>query len=304
MKVVAFAGGTGSAKLLRGLARTGEELTVVANVGDNFWVHGLYVCPDVDIAMYTLAGIADRKKGWGIRGDTFASLLQMGKLGAATWFNLGDSDLAVHVLRTDMVRRGLSLTRVTRLFSRALGVQSEILPATDDPLETHILTSKGELHLQEYWVKLRAAPAVRGVKYVGARKARPTREVARALRQADRIVLCPANPVTSIAPIFAISGMKALLSGARAPKVAVSPMARGKPFSGPAGELMKGLGFRSDAVGVASMYEGLVDTIVIDRADGPLEAEIEALGLRCVRSDIRMGSAEREVQLAREVIRT
>lgn len=299
MRVVALAGGTGSAKLLRGLAKVGAELAVVANVGDNFWFHGAYVCPDVDIAVYALAGVLDRKRGWGLEGDTFMCLEQMRALGAETWFRLGDRDMALSLLRTEMLARGLSLTSVTRLLSTALGVGSQVLPATDRQVETHVITDDGEMHLQEYWVRLQGRPRVTGVKYVGARGARPTKAVAEAVGRADTIVFCPANPVTSIGPTLAVSGMKALIRGSRARKVAVSPMVGRGPFSGPAGKMMKGLGLRADSVGVAELYAGLVDALVVDHADASMAREVERAGPSCVLGATRMDSAQSEEALAR-----
>jgi LPPG:FO 2-phospho-L-lactate transferase len=303
MKVVALAGGTGSAKLLRGLSRAKIDLTVVANVGDNFWAYGLLVCPDVDIAMYTLAGIADRERGWGIAGDTFAVLSQLGRLGAETWFRLGDMDMAASLLRTGYLRRGLTLTQATAKLAERLGVNDKILPATDDSLQTYVRTPRGLLHLQEFWVREKGRPRPIGVEYRGASRAKPTRDVGEALARADRVIVCPANPITSIGPMLAMRGFERLLSRAGGRVVALSPMVGKKPFSGPAGKLMKAEGLRPDSAGVARRYSRFLDAIVIDRGDIPLAEEIERTRVSCVLSDTRMRSLSDGERLARELLR-
>lgn len=302
MKVVALAGGTGSAKLLRGLSHLGSDLTVVANVGDNVWMHGLYICPDIDIAMYTLAGVADRERGWGIEGDTFNALGELQKEGAATWFALGDRDLATHILRTKMLKDGMTLTGATKALSSSLGVRTRILPVTDQAVETHVKTPKGSLHLQEFWVRDKGRPRVLGVQYTGASRSKPTAEVERSVSAADRIVVCPANPVTSIGPMLAVPGFATLLSNARARVSALSPMVGSSPFSGPASKLMKSVGMRSDSAGVAGRYSRFLDAIIIDKIDAGLLLEIEALGVKCHLSDTLMGGAADEKRLAQGLL--
>ncbi|MDG6901435.1 MAG: 2-phospho-L-lactate transferase [Nitrososphaerota archaeon] len=302
MKVVALAGGTGSAKLLRGLATLTSQLTVVANVGDNFWFHGLYVCPDVDIACYTLAGVADAKKGWGVEGDTFKALGQLGDLGEETWFRLGDMDLAASMVRTGLLRAGRSLTEVTLRLAKALEVPYPILPATDSAVETWMRTESGAMHLQEFWVRERGRPRVTEVEYRGARRASPTRQVERALAQADKVVLCPANPITSIGPIVAVNGMRKLLSRSKAEVVALSPMIGARPYSGPAGRLMRQLGLRPDSAGVASLYSGFIDRLVIDRSDLALSEKVAESGVECSAADTRMRSRSDERRVARVLL--
>jgi LPPG:FO 2-phospho-L-lactate transferase len=298
MKVVALAGGSGSAKLLGGLAAVLPRLTVIANVGDNYWTHGLYVCPDVDIAMYSLAGIADPTKGWGIRGDRFNVMRQLGRLGEETWFRVGDMDLTTSLLRTKWLRSGYSLTEVTSRLRQLLGVRHPILPATDSEVETRLLTDAGSMHLQEYWVKNMGRPRVRRISYEGAARAHPSPQVARALTEADRVIVCPANPVTSVGPILAIEGMTRLLARSRARVVALSPMMGRRPFSGPAGRLMRQLGLRPDSVGVASLYSGFVDVLVIDRSDAEMGREVERMGVRCLMSDTLIADKSGEKRMA------
>ncbi|MDG6988463.1 MAG: 2-phospho-L-lactate transferase [Nitrososphaerota archaeon] len=299
--MVALAGGTGSAKLIRGLQRLEVDLTVVANVGDNAWVYGAYVCPDVDIACYTVAGVADASRGWGLEGDTFRFLEAASKLGVETWFRLGDRDLATCLARTDMLRRGLTLTEATDKIRRALGAEPRVLPACDEPVRTTVSTPKGDLGLQEFWVRDRGRPRVHRVSYRGARSARPTRQVADAVKRADRVVMCPANPITSIGPMLAVPGFREALSSSRR-VVAVSPLIGSAPFSGPAGKLMRATGKRPDSLGVARLYAGVAGSLLVSDADAGLKPRIEALGVECRLGETRMAGPEGEARLAREVL--
>jgi LPPG:FO 2-phospho-L-lactate transferase len=302
MRLVALAGGTGSAKLLRGLKAEVGKFTIIANVGDNVWMHGLYVCPDIDIALYTLAGIADTRKGWGVKGDSFRMLEQMFVLGGETWFGLGDRDLALHLLRTEMLNQGRTLTEVTTYLTNALRVKQTILPVTDAPVETHILTPHADLHLQEFWVRRRAKVTVKSIAYKGAKDAFPTREVVAAVEDADKIVVCPANPATSIMPILAVGGMKELLASSPAEKIAVSPMIGNHPFSGPAGKLMLALGYGTDSEGVSRIYSRIIDKIVVDESDGGMRGKIEELGIQCLATGITMSNHSQERRLARFLV--
>ena len=301
MKVVALAGGTGSAKLLRGLARLPIDLTVLVNVGDNFWTYGVYVCPDIDIATYTLAGISS-PRGWGIAGDSFEGLQWLSRLGEETWFRLGDRDLSVCLERTKLLRKGKSLTEVARRISKALRVEPPILPVTDDRVETRIMTPNGELHLQEFWVRERGRPRVEGVRYDGGREARPTRRVAAAVSAADRVVICPANPVTSIGPMLAMTGFRRLLSETDARVVALSPMEGAAPYSGPAGKLLRATGSTPDSFGVAKLYSDFADCIVISASDSAQGEKIRALGMGCVTTGTRIRGRTDELRLAKVMV--
>jgi LPPG:FO 2-phospho-L-lactate transferase len=300
-RVVALAGGTGSARFLRGLQRV-AEFTVIANVGDNAWFHGLYVCPDVDIVTYTLAGIEDANKGWGIRADEFKTLAQLEKLGSeATWFNIGDVDMATHVYRTALLKKGRDLTEVTSIIAQRLGVRgAKIIPATDSEVETHIVTrEKGEMHLQEFWVKEKGLLAVKGVRYVGARRARPTKEVVRAIASARRLIISPANPVTSILPILSIGGFREIVSKCGARRVAVSPMLGRGAFSGPAAGLMSARGLAPTSESVARLYKGVVDVLVLDESDAGQVKAIEKAGVSCALTSTLMKTREDEARLAK-----
>jgi LPPG:FO 2-phospho-L-lactate transferase len=300
-KVVALSGGTGSAKFLRGLQKV-TTFTVISNVGDNAWFHGLYVCPDIDIVTYTLAGVSDGKRGWGVQGDEFRALGQLKKLGSeGTWFNIGDIDMATHVFRTALMKEGKSLTEVTSAVARRLGVRgAKILPATDEHMETHIVTEeKGEMHLQEFWVKERGRLTAKDVRYVGAARARPTPEAARSVLSAQRIIISPANPVTSVMPILSIGGFRELMRKSNARKVAISPMVGKRAFSGPAAELMVARGIKPTSEGVATLYKGLVDALIIDETDRAQARAIESAGVSCVRTSTLMRSRDDEVRLAK-----
>lgn len=278
------------------------DLTAVVNVGDNAWMYGVYVCPDIDIATYTLAGVADPERGWGIESDTFRVLGGLSRLGEDTWFRLGDLDLATCLLRTEMLRNGATLTAATDRIRRALRVTSPILPATDGSVETWLSTSRGEMHLQEFWVRERGRPGVEAVAYRGASRSAPTARVKSAIRGADRIVICPANPVTSVGPMLALKGFVNLLAGSRARVVALSPMVGRAPVSGPAGKLLKSVGLRPDSVGVAELYSGFLDAILISDSDSGLRGKIEALGVSSAGTDTLMIDRDAESRLARELL--
>ncbi len=302
MRLVVLAGGTGSAKLLRGLKAEAGEFTVVSNVGDNFWHHGLYIAPDVDIAVYTLAGLEDPVRGWGIRDDTFNALSQLGRMGEETWFNLGDRDLATHIFRTEQLGRGMRLGDITLAICRRLGVSQRVIPCTDDRLETYVATRTGAMHLQEFWVKNRGEPEVTGVEYRGEDGARPDRRAVEALEGAERIVFCPANPVTSIMPILAVNGIRQAIAKSAARKIAVSPMVGGSPVTGPAGKLMKAIGLEANSLAVSRLYKGLIDCMMIDPTDSNQAEAIEGEGVRAAVGSILMRTPDDEARLARDVL--
>jgi len=271
-------------------------------VGDNEWFHGLYVCPDIDTVTYTLAGVVDSRRGWGIRGDQFRTLGQLKRLGSeGTWFNIGDLDFATHIFRTEMMSRGKSLTETTQAIARRLGVRSwKVFPATDQHIETHVVTvERGEMHLQDFWVKEKGMLTPKDVRYVGARGARPTAEVAASLESADRVIISPANPLTSVMPTLSIPGLRALLAKSKARKVAVSPMLGEGAFSGPAARLMTAKGLRPSSEGVARLYKGVVDALIVDESDRAQAIAIEKEGVSCHFTSTLMRSREDEVRLAK-----
>jgi len=304
MKVVALAGGVGGAKLAAGLqaALPPGDLTVVVNTADDFEMWGLRICPDLDTVMYTLAGIANPETSWGIAGETFDVLDMLARYEEDTWFKLGDRDLATHVLRSARLRSGASLTNVTAALSSALGIPSHILPMCDEPVSTVLDTPAGRLAFQEYFVRRGQRDEIRGVELRGIEEARPTAAVLGALAGAEAIVFCPSNPVVSIGPILAVPGMRDAIASSPAPKVAVSPIIGGRALKGPADRMLASLGHEVSSTGVARMYQGLVDGMVIDHADERERAGIEILGIHALVTDAVMRDDAGRVRLAREVL--
>jgi LPPG:FO 2-phospho-L-lactate transferase len=304
MKVVALAGGTGAAKFLRGLCRVTDpsDVTVIGNTGDDLEMWGLSVSPDLDTVMYTLAGIVDETKGWGLAGDTFACRDAMRRWGKDTFFGLGDKDLATHLVRTERLRAGTSLTEVTSGQRRALGVKSVILPMCDEPVRTRVRTPDGWLAFQEFFVRERCAPAVLDIAYDGADRARPAPGVLAAIAEAKVVIICPSNPISSVGPILSVPGVRQALADTAARVVAVSPIVGEAPVSGPAGKMMAAKRFEVSALGVLAVYEGLLDQLVIDSHDARLGPLLEAKGVRALVTGIIMSDAEKEKALARAVL--
>ncbi|HSF06759.1 MAG TPA: 2-phospho-L-lactate transferase [Methylomirabilota bacterium] len=310
MKVTAIAGGTGAAKLLRGLVTclAPRDLTVIGNTGDDAEVWGLHVSPDLDTTTYALAGRLDTERGWGLAGETFRCLGAMAELGAETWFNLGDRDLATHLARTAALRAGTPLSMVTADIARSLGVDAGILPMSDDPVRTRIrvaaATASGDdwLTFQEYFVREKALMEVLEVAYAGAPQARPAPGVVAAIAEAELIVICPSNPVTSIGPVLAVPGIPAALTAARAPIVGVSPIISGAAVSGPAARLMRSRSMPVSPVGVAQAYAPWLGVLLIDPGDRACIPALLEQGVSPVLAEILMPDREREVALARRVL--
>jgi LPPG:FO 2-phospho-L-lactate transferase len=304
MKITALAGGTGAAKLLRGLARLMDhrDLTVVVNTGDDAEIWGLHVSPDLDTVCYTLGGVIDERKGWGLSDESFHTLDQIARFGEPVWFNLGDRDLATHLHRTRLLREGRTLSEVTRAIASALGVTAAVLPMSDQPVRTRLLGPDGWLAFQEYFVREKAQVETRAVDYVGATSARPAPGVAEAITTADAVLVCPSNPITSVGPILAVPGLVDALRATEATVAAVSPIVGGDAVSGPAGRLMASAGLPVSAVGVARAYAGWLDLLVFDDQDRALAPDLEALGIAPVPAPTIMGSREAEVALARRVL--
>jgi LPPG:FO 2-phospho-L-lactate transferase len=302
--IVALAGGVGGAKLAQGLLSCAPpgQLAVVVNTADDFDLHGLRICPDLDTVMYTLAGIANPHTGWGVEGDTWSALDMLGRYGGETWFRIGDRDLATHVLRTQQLLSGRRLTEVTAHLASALGAGAALLPMCDENVATLVETPEGVLEFQEYFVRLRHAPEVLSVRFQGVEAAAPTPEVLRALEAAELVVFCPSNPVVSIGPILATPGMRDALRATRAPKVAVSPIVAGRALRGPADRMLSTLGHEVSALGVARMYGDVVQGLVLDDSDAELCDDIERLGIRTHCTDAVMERMEDRARLARETL--
>ena len=304
MNTVALAGGTGAAKLVRGLARLLDprDLTVIVNTGDDAEIWGLHVSPDLDTICYTLAGIIDADRGWGLSDETFHALAHMARFGEPTWFNLGDRDLATHLHRTRLLREGRTLTEATGSVTAGLGVKPTVLPMSDQPVRTRVLGAEGWLDFQEYFVRDKAQVEVREVRYAGADAARPAPGVIEAIQAAGAVIVCPSNPITSVGPILAVPGICEALVRTPAAIVAVSPIVGGDAVSGPAGRLMAASGLPVSAAGVARAYRPWLDRLLLDERDRARTAEVLREGAGPVLAPIIMATREDEIALARRAL--
>jgi LPPG:FO 2-phospho-L-lactate transferase len=304
LSVVALSGGVGGAKLAHGLCQAlePETLTLIVNTGDDFDHYGLRICPDLDTALYTLAEIANEATGWGVADETWTALDMLRRYGVDAWFQLGDRDFATHILRTERLRAGATLTDVIAELAIALGVRAAILPMADEPVPTIVRTQAGELAFQDYFVRRRHEDDALGVRYQGAESAQPTAQARIALAQAETILLCPSNPFVSIGPILAVAGMRDLVRSANAARIAVSPIIGGKALKGPADRMLATMGHEVSSYGVAAWYGDLLDGMVIDAQDAAQAPRIEALGIRTLVTNIVMASREDRVRLARDVL--
>jgi LPPG:FO 2-phospho-L-lactate transferase len=302
--IVVLAGGVGAARFLQGLVQVipQQRLTAIVNTGDDRDFYGLHVSPDLDIVMYTLAGVVDETHGWGIRNDTYAAMQQLTRYGNEDWFMLGDRDLATHIHRTNLLRAGKTLSEVTEDLNRQFGLELRILPMSDQPVATHIQTPAGLLHFQEYMVKRRCADEVQDVVFIGASEARPSPGVLDAIKGAEAILIAPSNPIVSIGSILAIPGIHDMLHEASGMVAAVSPIVGGAPIKGPADKLMRGLGMDVSAVGVARCYRDFLDVMVIDEQDAHLASTIEDLGIPTVATNTIMRDNAAKTALARSVL--
>jgi LPPG:FO 2-phospho-L-lactate transferase len=305
MSITALAGGVGASKLLLGLYEVADpaRLTALVNTGDDITLHGLKISPDLDIVTYTLAGVIDPAKGWGFRGETFHTLKRLAVFGRVNWFNLGDRDLATHIHRTAMLADGKSLSDAAESIRNGLGVKSRILPMSDQAVPTIIESDEGALHFQEYLVKRRAEPIVRGIRFDGVESASPAPGVLEAIRDADRIVICPSNPLISIGPILAVRGIREALRARRKDVVAVCPIVGGKSLKGPSDKMLAQLGYESSASGVAKLYADFTGTFVVDPADESQVDAIRTLDMRVAVVPTVMKSRADKRKLARALLR-
>jgi LPPG:FO 2-phospho-L-lactate transferase len=307
MRVTLLAGGVGGAKLAEGLAsHVGADLSVIVNTADDLDLHGLAIWPDHDTVAYTLAGLDDEDRGWGLRDETWAVMDGLAALDEAPWFRLGDRDLATHLWRTDRLRAGARPTAVALELRERLGIAPTILPMADSPVRTEVRTDEGWLEFQEYFVHRHQEPTVHEVRFRGVEAARPTPEVLAAIEAADVIVIAPSNPIVSIAPILAVPGLLEGLGGARTRGVsviAVSGIVGGKALKGPADRMLTSLGHESSALGVARLYAGVATDLVIDDVDASLAAAIAGVGVRVHVTDTIMGGDAGRARLAGEILR-
>ena len=304
LKITALAGGVGASKLLLGLylEMNPADLTIIVNTGDDIVLHGLKISPDLDIVTYTLAGVVDPKKGWGLRAETFHALKHLAAFGRHNWFNLGDRDLATHIHRTALLADGKTLSQAADSIRIALGVKSRILPMSDTPIPTIIDSNEGPLHFQEYLVKRRTEPIVKGIHFQGVESARPAPGVLEAIHEADRILICPSNPLISIGPILAVPQMRDELGAHKQKVLAVCPIVGGKSLKGPSDKMLAQLGHKPTALGVAKLYADFTGNFVIDPADKSEASSIAALGMKVTIRPTVMKTRAQKRKLARSLL--
>jgi len=304
-RVVALAGGVGAARFLDGLVRVipPERVFIIGNTADDAEILGLHISPDLDTVTYTLAGLANPQHGWGLRGDSFRCLEALGRLGADTWFQLGDLDLATHLHRTERLRQGASLSEVTSEIATALKVPSTLVPMSNESVRTRICTASGEFEFQTYFVKRRARDRVTAIHFEGASDASPAPGLLDAIEHAEAIILCPSNPFISIGPILAVPGIRQALRQRREKVAAISPIVGGRAVKGPAAKMMKSMHLRPSAVEVAKLYVDFTAIFVLDEVDRRESAQVEALGMRPVITNTIMRGLREKKSLARVVAR-
>ena len=303
--ITVLAGGVGAARFLQGLVKVVDpgEVTVIINTGDDVIMHGLHVSPDIDTVTYTLAGLADEARGWGLKHETWECLSGLKRLGRETWFNLGDQDMALHIHRTERLREGASLSEITEEVRGKLGVGCRLLPMSNERVATIVVTEKGDSGFQEYLVKDQAADRVKAIRFEGVEGARASEGVLEAISGAEGVVIAPSNPIISIGPILAVSGVREALTAARERVTAISPIVGGKAIKGPAADMMDALGHEVSAYGVAEIYRPFTSSFIMDYADAEDMERVKGLGTRAVVTDTIMASLERKMALARSALR-
>ena len=304
LKITALAGGVGASKLLLGLYEVMDPalLTIIVNTGDDIALHRLKISPDLDIVTYTLAGIVDPSKGWGFRRETFHTLKRLAVFDRPDWFNLGDRDLATHIHRTAMLAEGKTLSQAADSIRIALGVKSRILPMSDHSVPTIIDSNEGPLHFQEYLVKRRTEPVVKGIRFADAESALPAPGVLEAIREADHILVCPSNPLISIGPILSVRPIRDELRAYKEKVFAVCPIVGGKSLKGPSDKMLAQLGHDPTALGVARLYADFTGTFVVDPADKSQSAAISALGMKVAVLPTVMKTRAQKRKLARALL--
>ncbi len=302
--ITILAGGTGSIKIIRGLASCNSNLSIISNIGDNFWFNGLYVCPDIDTCIYGLAGILDKNRGWGIKNDTFYYLNVLKVLGEESWFQIGDKDLVTHIIRTKMLSKGFSLSEIVRWIAfHQYNIQNSIIPASNVHIETRIVTNKGDMNIQEFWVKNKAKPKVLDIYYKNSEQVKCNKDALRILRSSDIIILAPANPVSSIGPILSLTQIKKELIKQRDKVIAISPIIGKKAISGPARKYLKAKGIESSCYGIAKFYSQFISKMVIDHTDANFSNEIVKMGISTFETNILMNNAKEEKRLAKFILK-
>ena len=302
--ITIITGGTGSIKLLRGLdSVVNEKINVIVNVGDNINLFGYYICPDIDTTIYGLSNRLDIKRGWGIKGDTFNFLESIKENSEESWFQIGDKDLETHNKRTNLIKNGLNLAEITKIFTKDSKIRHNIMPASNDRIETTIISDNGEMHLQEFWVKNKGKPRILDIRYKGIDNAKPAEDVIQSIKEADKILISPGNPISSISPTIFIKEIKEALQETRSKKILVSPIIRNKPVSGPAGKMLQAKDYDVSVTGLTEYYKDFITDIVIDRTDIGKKKEIENMEKVPHVTNILMRKKEEEAELARELMK-
>jgi LPPG:FO 2-phospho-L-lactate transferase len=304
-KIVFLSGGTGTPKLLLGMREllSDDEIVVIANNGDDEVFFGLLVCPDLDTVLYLFSNQLDLEQFWGVKNDSFQTLKQLQLLDAETWFQLGDKDLALHLLRNQLLHEGYTLTKTTEEIIRRLEITATILPMTNQKIRTTMTSTKGkELTFQEYTVKYREEPEIKAVNYKGAEKASISKEALKAIKTAKAVIIGPSNPITSIGPILSIKNLKKALEETSAPVIAISPIRNGKAFSGPTVKLMKQLGMEGTTLALASLYQSFIDYLVLSSEDEVYKGKINSMGIKTITNNISLKNTKERVQLAEELL--
>ena len=301
-KIIALSGGVGGAKLAVGLTKVlnKDELLIVANTADDFTHLGLRICPDLDTVMYNLAGIQNTQQGWGVEGETWQFMQQLGKLGGENWFLLGDKDLATHTVRTQLLQQGENLTDISRQLFKQLGVAANVVPMCNEPVSTQLQTDEGMLAFQDYFVRRRCEPVVNSYQFSGIEQATIQSDFAAGLEDETlaAVIICPSNPFVSVEPILSVPTVRAALKKISAPIIAVSPIIGGQALKGPAAKMMAELRMSPSALAVAEYYSDLIDGFVIDSVDAHLQSEIEALGIKCLVAQSVMKTQQDKIDLA------
>ena len=303
-KIVVLAGGVGAAKLIRGLIEVfpQENIQIIVNTGDDIELFGLKICPDLDIITYTVAGVVDEDKGWGFKGETFNCLNILEQYYNIGWFNMGDKDSATHIFRTDLFSKGFSKSEITKEICHKLGLKSEIIPMTNQWVETHIITSSGDIHFEEYFIKYRTEIDVKDVVFQNIINAKPVEGVIEKIENANVVIVCPSNPIVSIGPILKVKGIRESLIKVKSKVIAVSPLIQGAPVKGPTDKLMKALNLEVSALGVAKYYSDFIRHYVIDIRDEEIASKIEELGIKPHIFDTLMVDLQKKIDLAKFII--
>jgi len=300
--ITLLAGGTGSVKLARGISKMRDDLTVISNIADNIWFHGLYICPDIDTITYGLAYILDKKRGWGVMDDSFMFMEQMKKLGQDYWFKIGDKDLALHIVRTNFLNKGKSLSWITEWIRKKFSISSTIIPASDDHVETRIETSQGEMHIQEFWVKNHAELDISYIRYKGIETATANSRAVESIKNSELVIIAPGNPISSIGPIISLPIIRKELESKKDSVIAVSPIVGNSPLSGPASKYMQVMGMESSPFGIASYYKDIASNLVISRMDDEYQYKINKLGINVYKTNIVMQNLQDEITLSNYIL--